>query len=166
MQAHHIEAATCVEFEPVSFQQLAGLVCYYNTYHYHYLAVYGNDDGTKKHVGIMSCDKYNFRGPIDQVDVTGVERIYLKADFDGYDLQFYFAIEEGIWQKIGPILDGSILSDDYVADFKVRYRASFTGAFVGLCCQDLSGRNLHADFDWFEYQELAYYRIAPIDAPF
>lgn len=159
IQAHHIEAATCVEFKPVSFLQLAGLVCYYNTYHYYYLSVYGNDDGTRKYVGIMSCDKYNFSGPIAQVDVTDVNRVYLKTDFNNYDLQFYYAIEKDNWQRIGPVLDGSILSDDYVVDSKVRYRPCFTGAFVGLCCQDLSGRNLHADFDWFEYKELAYYRL-------
>jgi xylan 1,4-beta-xylosidase len=29
----------------------------------------------------------------------------------------------------------------------------FTGAFLGICCQDLSGRRRHADFDWFEYTE-------------
>ena len=54
----------------------------------------------------------------------------------------------------GPVLDGSILSDDYVEDAEVRYRPCFTGAFVGLCCQDLSGQRLHADFDGFEYREL------------
>ena len=158
IQAHHTEVATCVEFEPVSFQQMAGLVYYYNTYHYHYLHLFGNDDGSKKYVAIATCDKYEFSGPIAQVEITDVERVYLKADFNGYDLQFYYAIEEGNWQKIGPVLDGSILSDDYVEDFPNRYRPCFTGAFVGLCCQDLSGRNLHADFDWFEYRELAYYR--------
>jgi xylan 1,4-beta-xylosidase len=30
---------------------------------------------------------------------------------------------------------------------------AFTGAFVGLCCQDLSGKNRHADFGFFTYQE-------------
>ena len=158
IQAHHTETTTCVEFDPVSFQQMAGLVYYYNTYHHHYLHVFGNDDGSKKYVGIASCDKYEFSGPIAQVEVTGAKRVYLKGEFNGYDLQFYYAVEDGNWHKIGPVLDGSILSDDYVEDFPNRYRPCFTGAFVGLCCQDLSGRNLHADFDWFEYKELAYYR--------
>ena len=90
--------------------------------------------------------------------MTGAERVYLKADFNNYDLQFYVAVEEGTWQKIGPVLDGSILSDDYVEDIQVRYRPCFTGAFVGMCCQDLSGRNLYADFDWFEYKEHSYFR--------
>lgn len=33
VQHFHIEASTCLEFSPTSFQQLAGLVCYYNTGH-------------------------------------------------------------------------------------------------------------------------------------
>ena len=30
---------------------------------------------------------------------------------------------------------------------------NFTGAFVGVACQDMSGAARHADFDWFEYRE-------------
>ena len=33
------------------------------------------------------------------------------------------------------------------------YSLAFTGAFVGMCCQDLSGHRLPADFDDFEYSE-------------
>ena len=80
--------------------------------------------------------------------------MYLKADFDGVDLQFYYALTEGDWQAFGPVLDGSILSDDYVQDSENIYRPAFTGAFVGMCCQDLSGRKMHADFDWFDYKEI------------
>jgi len=29
----------------------------------------------------------------------------------------------------------------------------FTGMFVGVACQDLSGRRKHADFDYFLYEE-------------
>jgi xylan 1,4-beta-xylosidase len=29
----------------------------------------------------------------------------------------------------------------------------FTGAFVGMCAQDLTGRRLAADFDYFDYAE-------------
>ena len=160
VQQHHTVTSTAVEFEPVSYQQMAGLVCYYNTSHYHYLHVYGNDDGTKKYVGIISCDKYQHFDTTDQpIDVTGIEKVFLKADYNGADLQFYFATElEGDvpkWQAVGPVLDGSILSDDYVRDAEVRYRPAFTGAFVGMACQDLSGRNLHADFDFFEYKEIS-----------
>ena len=37
---------------------------------------------------------------------------------------------------------------------------NFTGAFVGMACQDMSGAGDHADFDWFEYVERPY-RVDP-----
>jgi hypothetical protein len=33
---------------------------------------------------------------------------------------------------------------------------NFTGAFVGMACQDISGSGCPADFDWFEYVERPY----------
>ena len=31
--------------------------------------------------------------------------------------------------------------------------ANFTGAFVGMCCQDIAGTRQPADFHWFDYRE-------------
>ena len=33
---------------------------------------------------------------------------------------------------------------------------NFTGAFVGMACQDMSGTARAADFDWFEYRERSF----------
>lgn len=158
VQAHHTVSSTCLEFDPVTFQQMAGLVCFYNTCHFHYLHVFGADNGTDKYLGIISCDGLDSTEPAGEpIDISGAKRVYLKADFNGAELQFYYALDNeparDQWLKIGPVLDGSQLSDDYVEGHPGPYRACFTGAFVGLCCQDLSGQYLHADFDWFEYLE-------------
>ena len=45
--------------------------------------------------------------------------------------------------------DASILSDEATAPGL----PNFTGAFVGMACQDLAGTAMPADFDYFEYQE-------------
>jgi xylan 1,4-beta-xylosidase len=50
------------------------------------------------------------------------------------------------------IYDASILSDEASEPG----RPNFTGTFVGMACQDLSGTGLPADFDWFEYESRAY----------
>ncbi len=159
VQAHHSEASTCIEFTPDSFQQMAGLVCYYNTVHFHYLHIFGGDYGDsnkKKYLGIITCDNFDTSEPAGEpVDITGVDKIYLKADFNCDDIQFYYATEKDQWQKIGPKLEGHILSDEYVENIDLRFHPCFTGAFYGLCCQDLSGRGLHADFEWFDYKEIA-----------
>ncbi len=155
VQHSHIVVSTCIEFDPDYFQQMAGLICYYNTSHYHYLYLSSNDEGDEKLLNIVSCDKFELSEPLPEpVDVTGVKRIFMKADFDHANLQFYYATEEDNWKKIGSVLDGSILSDDYVQEHCGRYRPAFTGAFVGLACQDLTGNKLHADFDWFKYEEI------------
>jgi xylan 1,4-beta-xylosidase len=151
-----MEAATCIDFFPKNFQQMAGLVCYYNTAHFHYLHVTVNDDG-KRCLQITTHDHFEHIEAYDEPLVlpdTGF--IYLKASLNGAGLQFYYAVKENQWIKAGPVLNAGILSDDYVRDGGDRYRPAFTGAFVGLCCQDLSGNKLPAHFDWFSYAEEDY----------
>ncbi|MGV6807157.1 MAG: glycoside hydrolase family 43 protein, partial [bacterium] len=48
------DASTCVEFSPTSFQQMAGLTCYYNSHKFHYLYV-GFDEDKGRCLGIMSA---------------------------------------------------------------------------------------------------------------
>lgn len=157
VQAHRTVAKTCLEFSPENFQQMAGLVCYYNTVHYHYLHVYGDDFGAysgRKFITILTCDDHKITQQTQQpIEVTGADKIYLKADFNGAEVQFYYAIKQGDWQKIGSVLDGSILSDDYVEHAERHFHPCFTGAFYGMACQDLSGQKLSADFAFFDYQE-------------
>lgn len=163
VQEHHTTATTCIEFSPDNFQQMAGLVCYYNTTHFHYIYISGDDVDAysgKKFINIVSCDNNQNIYPLNaSIDVSNINRIFLKADFRGAIIQFYYATitanNHPKWIKIGPELDGSILSDDYVAHTESGYSPCFTGAFFGLACQDLSGQKLHADFDYFNYQENA-----------
>ncbi|SET10149.1 glycoside hydrolase family 43 protein [Thalassotalea agarivorans] len=156
VQAHHTVTETCVDFSPTNYQQMAGLVCYYNTLHFHYLHITGDSFGAKDkrtYLTIVSNDYFDTTEPAGRIDITGASKVYLKADFNGANLQFYYALKQGEWQKIGPVLDGSILSDDYVEHSDIRFHPCFTGAFVGMCCQDLSGQALHADFTYFDYKE-------------
>jgi xylan 1,4-beta-xylosidase len=55
-------------------------------------------------------------------------------------------------QWLPQLFDASILSDEASAPGL----PSFTGAFVGMACQDLAGTARPADFDWFEYRERGY----------
>jgi xylan 1,4-beta-xylosidase len=50
-----------------------------------------------------------------------------------------------------------MLSDEYVTHFEGEFARSFgfTGNFIGLACQDLSGTRRAADFDHFSYEALA-----------
>jgi xylan 1,4-beta-xylosidase len=55
---------------------------------------------------------------------------------------------------MGPALDTAMLSDEAVTRFVDGYARSFgfTGNFIGIACQDLSGQRLAADFDYFSYE--------------
>ncbi len=156
IQSLKMTASTSMDFFPENFQQMAGLVCYYNTANFHYLHVSANDN-KQRCLQIITHDNHKhvefFNTPIILPD-TGT--IYLQAELDGSDLQFYYAIIKDNWIKAGTRLTSQILSDDYIRESSGRYQAAFTGAFVGVCCQDLNGNKKEAWFDWFTYKEEKY----------
>ena len=76
-------------------------------------------------------------------------RVALRVEVDFERLQFAYRLEGGDWVWLPQLFDASVLSDEATAPGL----PNFTGAFVGMACQDLSGAGLHADFDYFEYRE-------------
>lgn len=156
VQHFGLEISTRLAFQPESFQQMAGLVCYYNTSHWYYLHLMGDEADQVKYLQVISCDNFDMQDQLtDPIPVEIDATVELKVVWNRDQLQFFYALQTGQWHSIGPSLDASILSDDYVRDGSSRYRPAFTGAFVGLCCQDLTGQGLPADFEWFDYQEMS-----------
>ncbi len=148
-QSHCCSASAAVDFEPQTFAQTAGLVCYYNGLKYHYLYI-SHDESLGRHIRIMSClpdavqpDVFSTPVPIPK----GV-RVELRVEIDYERLLFAFRTGGGDWQWLPGPLDASILSDEAGP----QGNPSFTGAFLGMCCQDLSGSRCCADFDYFCYQ--------------
>jgi xylan 1,4-beta-xylosidase len=82
--------------------------------------------------------------------------VELRVEVDYERLHFAYRISGAEWTWIPQQFDASILSDEATAPGL----PNFTGAFVGMACQDMSGARLAADFDWFEYVERPY-RTAP-----
>jgi xylan 1,4-beta-xylosidase len=151
-QAPCFTAATAMEFEPAHFQQSAGLICYYNSSKFHYLHV-SHDEQHGRHVRAMSCtpdspQADSFTAPIS----IAAGRIELRAEVDQERLRFAFRVGDADWQWLPELFDASILSDEATTPGA----PNFTGAFVGVACQDMSGMAQPADFDWFEYRERDY----------
>jgi xylan 1,4-beta-xylosidase len=156
IQSLKMSAVTALDFAPHNFQQMAGLVCYYNTTHFHYLHVTANDKG-QRCLQIITHDKHMQLEAFEEpVLLPSDGTVFLKAALDGAKLQYYYGIKQDEWIKAGPILNATILSDDYVQNDNNRYMPAFTGAFVGICCQDLTGNRVPAFFDWFDYKEEAF----------
>ncbi len=149
VQHFNVVATTVLEFVPTSFQQMAGLVFYYNTEHFHYLHVTADEQGNRI-LGLITVDKHEYK-EYEALPVSSGS-ILLRGNLKGEELQFQYSQDGDAWHAVGPTVDAGILSDDYVRDGHI-YRPAFTGAFVGICCQDLTGQGHHADFDWFHYEE-------------
>ncbi len=152
-QAHCYTAIAAMEFEPEHYQQAAGLVCYYNSSKFHYLHV-SHDETVGRHVRVMTCTPDS---PQSDAFTTPIPipkgRIELRVDVDFERLRFAWRTD-GDWKFLPELFDASILSDEATTPGA----PNFTGAFVGMACQDVSGTARPADFDWFEYREREYQR--------
>ena len=151
-QAHCFRATTLVDFEPEHFQQMAGLVCYYGGAKFHYLHV-SHDETVGKYLAVMSAlpdspqaDAFTAKVAIP----TGP--VELRVEVDEERMYFGYRLGGGVWQWLLQPFDASILSDEASAPGL----PNFTGAFVGMACQDMAGTAKAADFDWFEYRERAF----------
>jgi xylan 1,4-beta-xylosidase len=148
-QAHCYTAITIVDFEPAHYQQSAGLVCYYNTAKFHYFYI-SHDDTTGKHLRVHSALPDQVQADVFTAPISvPAGPLELKVDVDFERLYFSYRVQGGEWQRVPQLFDASILSDEASAPGQ----PNFTGAFVGVACQDMSGTALPADFDWFEYLE-------------
>jgi xylan 1,4-beta-xylosidase len=151
-QSHCFSAATVVEFEPAHFQQLAGLVCYYNSTKFHYLYL-SHDETIGKHLRLMSCvpDLPQADAFTPLVPIPAGNPVHLRVEVDYERMHFGYRVEgvDDDWRWLPQQFDASILSDECTAPGQ----ANFTGAFIGMACQDLAGTGKHADFDFLEYAE-------------
>jgi xylan 1,4-beta-xylosidase len=144
VQSFRCRAETSVEFEPTSFQQMAGLICCYDDQNFYYAYV-THDESVGRCLGLLR----SLNGKLEQAsDLIALPPggVRLAAKFDGSELSFSFLHGMGPLGPLGATQDATTLSDEHTS-----LGLGFTGAFVGVCAQDLTGRGLHADFDYFEY---------------
>ncbi|OKP97672.1 glycoside hydrolase family 43 protein [Paenibacillus sp. P46E] len=154
-QSLRCEVETCVEFDPASFQQLAGLIVYYNSKNYFYLRI-SRDEILGKCLNILSSANGQYDEVLEQdIVIEGWKSVYMKAQIVGSGLQFHYSKDGLHWSPIGSVLDAGRLSDEACSRFQDGYFTDwgFTGTFLGICVQDLTGQSKHADFDYFAYRE-------------
>jgi len=152
-QSHCYTATTSVQFQPEDFQQMAGLICYYNGAKFHYFYI-SYDDTIGKHLRVMSAlpDQVQSDAFTAPMPIAANGSVELRVDVDFERLRFGFRTNSQEWTWLPEVFDASILSDEASAPGQ----PNFTGAFVGMCCQDGSGQGRAADFDYFEYTERGY----------
>ena len=142
---------TAVEYRPDDLQQGAGLILRYDEYNQYYLSVTWDEKRKKRTLGIVVFDNSRFSMPLGKNEIPvddSVQTIRLKAEVHEDRLTFGYSFGGETFSRIGEHFDYTILSDEYANPL------GFTGAFAGMACQDMSGRNLHCDFAYFKYEEL------------
>jgi len=141
---HRGLAQTYLEFRPGHFTQAAGLVCFYDTRTHFYLRV-THDESRGRTLGVVLTDDGAYAELAESaINVDDWPGYHLQAEIDGARLQFSASRDGAVWQPVGPVLDATKLSDDYGQGLH------FTGAFVGLCAQDVGGTGALADFSHFQ----------------
>jgi xylan 1,4-beta-xylosidase len=119
------DCETCVEFEPAAYQQMAGLVCYYNYDNYYYLKI-GFDEDLGKCISVTSVVNREVTETEPVPVPQGTEKIFLKAEIRGEALQFYGSKDAEEYCTVGGKYDMKNLSDERVNG------NGFTGAMVGI----------------------------------
>jgi len=147
-------ASTEVIFNPVNYQQSAGIIYYYNRHKFHYLGVtWSEDHGTI--LTVISCNgdwpesqlTFPLASPVKLPDSSDSNRsIELGITVDHAEARFQYRTED-TWQQLDLEIDASIISDEGGRG----EHASFTGAFVGMAAFDITGSAIPADFSYFEY---------------
>ena len=143
----NFDVYTSLKFRPYHYSQMAGLVTYYNTKCWYYLYVGYDEIKGKRIINILINDNFNFSEPLNgrckYID-DDIEMIYLKVSVNQENLQFYYSIGGERYYEIGPALDSSKLSDEYVNGW------AYTGATVGINCIDMFNKDTSALFKWFK----------------
>ena len=154
-QHFNCEVDTVVEFAPTHFQQMAGLVSYYNSSHHAYLHL-THQGGVGPLLLLTVTSDGVPSEPAAALPVGTARRVGLRVRFGGGGLQFSARLDDADWFVFGPELPARLFSDEAATCFENGYARSFgfTGNFIGLACQDLSGARLHADFDCLSYRPL------------
>lgn len=146
----HFTARTSLDFYPDDFQKTAGMVHYYDTISHLYLFVSWDEErGRVLNVLKNRLKKQSYPiggGLVLPADGT----VYLKMEVHREQSVFSYSLDG---EEYLPVYadDISYLADDAYGEIG-EYR--FTGAHIGLCCQDLTGGRCPADFGMFCYEGL------------
>ncbi len=146
LQHFRASAETCLSFQPWNFKQTAGLIAYYDRFHYHYFRVTSAGKGRVKLGVISSEDAKVSYVHAAELPIAAAGKLFLRIENRFAELYFSWSTDGNEWTKLDHIFEATMLGD------WVSPHSNFTGTFWGICCQDLSDRSAWADFDYFDYQ--------------
>lgn len=136
---------TCMEFQPESERQAAGVAYFYDSMNFYLFIKSGN------HYGVAWLEVLESDGGVVQTIArrTLSEQqpgIFLKIQTDesGEHAEFLYSRDDRVWEKVAETKT-DILTDEHCV--------GFTGAHFGIYCHDMEQRKGYADFQYFELLE-------------
>ncbi|MBB1123971.1 glycoside hydrolase family 43 protein [Limosilactobacillus albertensis] len=153
-QAFNFDATTKIKYEPYSYQQMAGLVNFYNDKHYSWVFITYNEVTKHKVIEVAQNNNNIYTSFLkdNAVEIPNeIKEVWLKTCIRKDYYYYMYSFDGKDWNRISIDLDAAILSDDYVMQTSGGF---FTGAMVGLASVDCTGFELPAEFDYFDYKEL------------
>lgn len=147
IQHFECRCATLIEFRPRDLFTTAGLILYYNLRNWACLQI-ASTDGESACLRLLHAENSKSPEILHEEPLPSVKnRLVLQLVIEEARVRFSAGNpeEETPPQSIGSPLSFAHFSDDFVEGW------GFTGAFAGICCQDLAGQHHPADFRWFDY---------------
>ena len=141
----HMEISTKMEFYPEVHQHTAGLALFYDNLNYFYLRKYYSETLGQSALSVVQSENGKVTEYLDSRVPVSDQPVVLKMKIEGHTTYFEWSYKEE-FEKIGPDLDTTKLSDEYCGEF--------TGTFAGIACTDGVFRKKTADFDYFDMKEL------------
>lgn len=149
-ESFSFEAETVLDFSPKNFQQVAGLVLFYDTCNWIYAYLTWDEVLESRILRVLRCDFKDFSYGSEAVPVSdGVVTLSVRVERD--TAQFFYAVSDGKYLALGGVQPADHLSDDYIETR--RARCAFTGAMIGICAQDMDAHGSFADFEKLSYRE-------------
>ncbi len=145
------EVETCLSFDPQSDKQIAGIIAYYDREHYVYFYLTRADEGhvklcrLRQNLGGGETLDYSDELILDQ---KVAENCHLKLSLDYEKIDLAWSEDGEVWHEFENDLNAGFLGD-WCSPL-----SNFTGSFVGICAQDMTGEFIWADFDYFNYRPL------------
>jgi xylan 1,4-beta-xylosidase len=98
-------------------------------------------------LAILSCDNGEYSEPFAYVKLPESGKVWLKMEGHFETVTFLYSLDGVSYKQYGKDCDALRISDEHIDT------TAFTGAFIGICVQDMSGFSKYADFEYFEYIE-------------
>lgn len=151
-QKQQFRAETKLYFQPKNYQQMAGLVLYYDTSNWQYLSMSFDEERQQAYLQVEVAEVGKFFYLSERIYLTEEHRgIQLAVEVNREQGQFFYKeAAMADFRKIGSQTAADHLSDDFI---KANGKLAFTGAMVGICAQDMDQHDSYGDFAYLSYQE-------------